>query len=358
MASATVDWITDRQDFAALAGEWDAVLPDDARPFDLHCWYATWWEAFGDSHELAVCTLRRGGELAGVLPLIRDGRSLGALANVHSSVFRPLASDPEAMERLMAEAMSQGAPQLRLIALPKDDPCIAGLEAGARDAPMRLVVEPGYVSPIVDTNGDFEAWRKESKPRWGAPLERFRRKMGRDHEAEFSIVEPPRDLEAELDDGFQVEASGWKGEVGTAIVSAPETAAFYRGMARAFHERGELRLSRIVLDGNTAAFDLCLLHRGRLYLLKTGFDERFRRLAPGLVMRLSNIERCFELGLDAHELLGSESEWKGKFATGDRAHVNMTAYSKAPVESARHAYRRLVRPVLKRAYRRLRPPRR
>ncbi len=358
MASTTVDWITDRQGFAALAGEWDAVLPDDARPFDHHCWYATWWEAFGDSHELAVCTLRRGGELAGVLPLIRDGRGLRALANVHSSVFRPLASNEEAMERLMAEAMSQGAPRLELIAVPKDDPCVAPLAAGAREAPMRLLVEPGYVSPLVDTNGSFEAWRKESKPRWGAPLERFRRKMGRDHEAEFSIVEAPRDLEAELDDGFKVEASGWKGKAGTAITSTPETAAFYRALARVFHERDELRLSRIVLDGNTAAFDFCLLHRGRLYLLKTGFDERFRRLAPGLVMRLSSIEHCFESGLDAHELLGAESEWKGKFATGSRAHVNMTAYSKGPVGSAMRTYRGAIRPVLKQAYRRVRPSRR
>jgi CelD/BcsL family acetyltransferase involved in cellulose biosynthesis len=358
MASNSVGWITDRKDFVALSDEWDAVLPADSRPFDLHCWYATWWEAFGDSHELAICTVRRGGALVGVLPLIRDGRGLRALANVHSSVFRPLASDAEAMERLMREAMSQGAPQLELIALPEDDPCVARLEAGARHAPMKLLVEPGYISPIVDTSGDFEAWRKESKPRWGAPLERFRRKMGRDHEAKFSILETPRDLEAELDDGFRVEASGWKGEAGTAIVSAPETAAFYRGLARVFHERGELRLSRIVLDGETAAFDFCLLHRGRLYLLKTGFDERFRRLAPGLVMRLSIIERCFELGLDAHELLGEESEWKAKFATGKRSHVNMAAYAKGPVGSARRVYREAIRPVLKRAYRRLRPRRR
>ena len=74
-----------------------------------------------------------------------------------------------------------------------------------------------------------------------------------------------------------------------------------------------------MLDGHWAAFDLCLLYGDRLYLLKTGYDERFRRLAPGLVMRLSIVERCFELGIDAHELLGDEAEWKRKFATGERA---------------------------------------
>ena len=121
--------------------------------------------------------------------------------------------------------------------------------------------------------------------------------MARDHEAELSIVEPPADLEPSSPAGSRSRPSGWKGESGTAIVSDERTLTFYREIARSFAERDQLRLSRIVLDGEWAAFDLCLLYGDRLYLLKTGYDERFRRLAPGLVMRLSTVERCFELGL-------------------------------------------------------------
>jgi CelD/BcsL family acetyltransferase involved in cellulose biosynthesis len=100
-----------------------------------------------------------------------------------------------------------------------------------------------------------------------------------------------------------------------------------------------------------------VLHGGRLYLLKTGFDEGFRKLAPGLVMRLSSIERCFELGYQAHELLGSESEWKLKFATTERRHVGLRAYRRRPQTLGRYAYRAKVRPVLKRVHRAIRPVR-
>jgi len=256
----------------------------------------------------------------------------------------------------MAEAAAQRAALVDLPSLPEDDPCLEAI--GAAEGEMRWTVEPSYASPIVDTGGDFDAWRAESKKRWGAPLERFRRKMGRDHEAELSIVEPPADLERELADGFAVEASGWKGEAGTAILSNPDTAAFYRAIAESFAARGELRLSRIVLDGELAAFDFTILHSGRLYLLKTGFDERFRKLAPGLVMRLSIVERCFEDGLRAHELLGEESEWKAKFATGKRSHVKAIGYPASMTGALRRSYRTAVRPKLKKAYRRLRPERR
>lgn len=356
MAGLTAEWLTEASDFTALGGEWEALLPADARPFDLHCWYTNWWEAFGASGELRVCVVRRDGSLVGVLPLYREGKELRAMANGHSPVFRPLAVDAEAEAALLAEAGAEGAALLDLPSLPEGERCLEVIEGGGGE--MRWSVEPAYASPIVDTSGDFDAWRAESKKRWGAPLERFRRKMARDHEAELAIVEPPADLERELADGFAVEASGWKGEAGTAIVSSPETEAFYRGIAAAFAARDELRLSRIVLDGETAAFDFTLLHRGRLYLLKTGFDERFRKLAPGLVMRLSIIERCFEDGIEAHELLGEESEWKAKFATGKRSHLRAIGYPAGVTGSLRRSYRSALRPKIKAAYRRLRPDRR
>ena len=192
-----------------------------------------------------------------------------------------------------------------------------------------MIADPARVARSSTRRGTYEDWRAGSRPRWGAPLERFRRKMAaRPRGRALDRRAAPDDLDAELARGFAVEASGWKGESGTAILSDERTMIFYREVAKRFAERGELRLSRIVLDGHWAAFDLCLLYRDRLYLLKTGYDERFRRLAPGLVMRLSIVERCFELGIDAHELLGDEAEWKRKFATGERAHVGFHAYER------------------------------
>lgn len=356
--SLTVAWVEDIPRFEALGEEWDRPGPEGSLPFDLHCWYSAWWRAFGDDAELAVCTVRRDGVLAGVFPLAGGRGGVSALANVHTPAFRPVADDPEALQALTAAAVERGRRELELIAMPEHDPSVTQLQRSAREAAMVSLVEPTHSSPAVETDGDFEAWRKQSKKRWGAPLERFRRKMGRDYAAEFEIAQPPHDLEAELDDGFRVEASGWKGEAGTAIVSDPATEAFYRDVAARFADRGELRLSRISLDGQTVAFDLCVQRDRRLYLLKTGFDEDFRRLAPGLVMRLSSIEHCFEQGLRSHELLGGESEWKAKFATTTRPHVNLRAYRRGPVGLGRYGYRSKLRPLLKRAYRRARGLRR
>ncbi|MFZ1155345.1 MAG: GNAT family N-acetyltransferase, partial [Solirubrobacteraceae bacterium] len=235
--------------------------------------------------------------------------------------------------------------------LPEKDAALAVLERAVIDVNRRTLRSQRHVSPIVDTSGDFAEWRAGSRPRWGAPLERFRRKMLRERAAEIHVIAIPEDLDAELNRGFAVEASGWKGRAGTAIVSSANTERFYRDLAHVAAERGELRLSTIVLDGEVAAFDLTLLRAERLYLLKTGFDERKRRLAPGLVLRLSVIERCFELGLVAHDLLGDDSEWKRKFATSSRSHVSVDVYGNSPQQLASYAWRGMVRPALAQARR-------
>lgn len=349
------EWISEPSQLGALGPEWEALLPGDPHPFDTHAWYEAWWMAFGNGGDLAVCAVRDGDDLAGVFPLRVEGRRVKGLVNGHSGMFRPLARDEEAMEALVAAALSRPASEVELQLLPATDPAVPLLEAAARKTSMRPLAEAGFVSPLVDTSGDLEAWRKESSASWKKRLARYRRKMERDHEAEVEIVAVPEELEARLEEGFRLEQSGWKGESGTAILSAPETTLFYREVARRFHERGELRLSRIALDGQAVAFSFCIQAGNSLYSLKVGYDESWRKLVPGLVMQLAIIERCFELGLDAYELLGETSDWKEKVATGSRPHTNLRAFSHGPAGSLRHGYRAHLRPMIKRYYRRLRP---
>ena len=61
------------------------------------------------------------------------------------------------------------------------------------------------------------------------------------------------------------------------------------------------------------------------------------------------IERCFGLGLEAHELLGDDMPWKRLFATGERRHRRFGAYGRRPVPLARYGHRRAM-PALRRLY--------
>jgi CelD/BcsL family acetyltransferase involved in cellulose biosynthesis len=345
-AALDIEWLREPAAFAAVAEPWDALAAEHPDPFATHRWLDAWWRAFVPEDRGRILVARRDGAFVGGLALVEHGGRRAAMANEHSPLFRPLAADAEARGALLAAALEGAEGGLTLRAVPDSDPAVTSVRVGW------TVTAPSAISPIVETSGRFEDWRAASKPRWGAPLERFRRKMGREYELRLTVNQAPADLEEELARGFAVEGSGWKGRAGTAIVSKSETEAFYRAMAAAFHDRGELACSGIELDGRLVAWDLSLLHQGRVFLIKTGFDEEFRRLAPGLVLRLSVIEDCFARGLVAHELLGHVDDWKPKFATTARRHVTLHLHRRSPrgaVGFVRSGARRLAVAAARRA---------
>lgn len=345
-----IEWVADPSRFAELEGPWDGLAARASAPFARHGWLSAWWEAFGAGGEMRVCALWRGSDLAGGLPLWASAGSLRAMANIHTPRFDAPALDADARDALARAAIEAAPGAFEVVALETPGPLLEALATRARHERRRVLVEPWLTSPVVELEGDFESYRRRTRPKWLGRILAYRRKVARDHVAEFSVLEPPADLERQLEEGLRLEASGWKGRAGTAILASEETARFYRSMARAFDRLGELRMSSLHLDGDLVAFDISLLHDDRVWFLKTAFDERFRRVSPGLVLLASVIERAFELGLDAVELLGGSEDYKTSFATSAREHRAIRVYRHRPVALARYAYRRRVRPALRRGY--------
>jgi CelD/BcsL family acetyltransferase involved in cellulose biosynthesis len=342
-----ISWITDDDAFEALAPGWGVLSSADPTPFSDAEWFACWWRAFGGGSQIRVCTLTRNGDLAAVMPLHKRAGRLAAMSNYHTPLFRPAARDQDALRAILGAAMGTGAGELLLHAVPTGDPTLEAAlgESASRHRP--ILVEDCHISPIVETSGDPDAYWRARKL---TGTFRKRRKLAREHAPEYQLTDGSQDLEGELERGFRVEASSWKSRHGSAILSSPQVLAFYTEVARAYRERGELRLASLTIDGRPAAFSYCLLRAGRLYLLKTGFDEALRRHAPGLLLNLWIVERCFELGLEAYELLGAQEPWKAYFATDERRHVRLRSYRRRPVSIARYVFRRAAVPVLRPGY--------
>ena len=348
-----IEWVTTRRRLDALRSQWDLLARG---PFQRHGWFTAWWESFSASRKLAVCALWREEELVGVLPLCGRLGSLEVMANVHSPLFEPLSKDPTALDAVLRASVAGARGRLTLTPVPSDGPVFERCVAAAREAGRLVWIEPGEISPIADTTGEFATYREPRKRAW-RELERRRRRLLREHSPTVRLIERPVDLEGELSRGFALEARGWKGRNGTAILSTEQTRRFYTAAAHTFHASGEFVVSSIEVDGCLLAWDLAILEGDRYWLLKTAYDERHRSLAPGLVLRHQVIERCFQRGLRAHEFLGGAMDWKLSFATGQRAHAAIRAYRRRPPSVLSYLYRRFARPPTARAYHRLRPPR-
>ncbi len=73
------------------------------------------------------------------------------------------------------------------------------------------------------------------------------------------------------------------------------------------------------INGEVAAERLAVEHAGRLWELKIGYNEKFRRCAPGLLLTHETLRYVFERGLKAYEFLGHEEDWERIWAA-DNVH--------------------------------------
>ena len=80
---------------------------------------------------------------------------------------------------------------------------------------------------------------------------------------------------------LELEASGWKGDAGTAVAASATHAEFFTELCRRFAGLGRLELTAMRCAGQTLAMATMLTARDCRYAFKLAFDEEFRKQAPG-----------------------------------------------------------------------------
>ena len=113
-----------------------------------------------------------------------------------------------------------------------------------------------------------------------ADLRRTRRRLEERLGAEVELVQVEPDGQA-LEEFLRLEASGWKGEAGTAFAAEATHAAFFTELCHRFAGLGRLELTAMRCGGRTLAMATMLTARDCRYAFKIAFDEEFRKQAPG-----------------------------------------------------------------------------
>ena len=102
----------------------------------------------------------------------------------------------------------------------------------------------------------------------------------------FERLDADGDITAWTEEFLQLEAAGWKGRAGTALLCDAHNAAFARTMIHGFHARGQLRFWRLRLDDRAIASLFALVSQDTLWLGKIAYDEALHRQSPGVMLML------------------------------------------------------------------------
>jgi len=254
-------------------------------------------EGLGTKGGVELVTVRHEGRLVGALPITRGRgplalRTARAWSHPYAVLYSPLIDSTCAAPALSAllEAIGRGAERCPLLLLPSMPAAgqMADLLAEvARRSRLPMVALDRHERAVLATDLDAEAYlvvalsakrRKEYR--------RQRRRLAELGPVTFAVH---REAGAVMDltrSFLSLEASGWKGRRGTALLDRPAERAFFEAALGGLAAVGKVLAGELTVRGRPVAVGFVLLSAGRAFYWKTAYDETLSTLSPGVLMTL------------------------------------------------------------------------
>lgn len=115
---------------------------------------------------------------------------------------------------------------------------------------------------------------------------RLKRRLGERGELLYHVARQPEEIRLGLETFLTLEAQGWKGRSGSAMVIDRYRAAFAREAVHRLSEQGLCRVHSLRLDGRTIASLIVFVEAGVAYTWKTAYDESWYSYSPGTLLAI------------------------------------------------------------------------
>jgi CelD/BcsL family acetyltransferase involved in cellulose biosynthesis len=158
-----------------------------------------------------------------------------------------------------------------------------------------------------------------------------------------------------LKEFMRVEASGWKGLRGSAMLQQPSLRDFFSAYARLAARQGILRMALLRFGSRIAAVEMAVEMYRRWWQLKIGYANDLAQHYPGLQLTEATIRHAFDRGLRSYEFMGSAATWEERWKPEQREYCTTVVYPRTlsgaralSVDACLTAGRRLKRSVISR----------
>lgn len=290
-----------------LSGEalaWDALARCAAEP---NPFFESWYllpalMVFDPAGQVRLLRFEAGGELAGLLPIIRSPRyyrwpipNLSSWLHANCFLGAPLVA--AGLEREFWRALLPWADRtagkalfLHLGHMPIGGPLYDALSDVLAEQNRKAALVHREERALLATNETPETYfeaalsgkkRKELRRQFARLSEQGEVRVQRQHDS--------ADLDEWIAQFLALENAGWKGVAGSALAADPATAHLFRESLHGAAAQGRLERLTLRVDGAPIAMLATFLTPPGAYSYKTAFDERFARFSPGVLLQRENL---------------------------------------------------------------------
>ncbi|WP_298256886.1 GNAT family N-acetyltransferase [Bradyrhizobium sp.] len=305
--------------------------------------------------------------LIGLLPVISLWRAYKiplpawASASPYGTLCTPLldrSHTDEAVRRLMKQARAAGARALILRDVSLSGTAMKAFTRVLRQEGLHPIVLHSHLRACLDARrpaNDVLCDALSAKKL--KELRRQRNRLAEQHGAvRFEVARSVDEVAEAIEIFLALEASGWKGERGTALGQDEGDLNFIRRATRGLAETAQCEIVTMRAGETPVAAAVVLRHQDRAFYFKLGIDESFSRFSPGVQLTLDLTRHlCADAVLVTADSTASAHHpminpiWRGRLRIGD---VILPLRRNDPVVSAVHAAMKLrhgLREVARRA---------
>ncbi len=155
-------------------------------------------------------------------------------------------------------------------------------------------------------------------------FQRLLRRLSEIAPVEYRSLSDARSQIDALERFLQLEAKGWKGVHGSALVQDAARATFARAAARALAESGQISFEEFYCGETLIASGILMRSGSECYFWKIAHDEEFARFSPGVLLTLEMSERLLldrsvtrtdSCAVEGHPMI--DRLWRDRLETGD-----------------------------------------
>lgn len=317
-ASRLTTEVVDRwEDLEPLSDRWREWAVARGNAFLTPEWYLTALEHFPEAGEPAALVMRRGESVAGLLPMVSNGRDLRFGGAQTGDYFGLLCDEAESEGVVAAAAESLvSEPRARSVVLDNvsvGDAWWTGLSRG-----RAAVCYREDVLPCLDFEGrSWDEYLATRSSNLRSQVRRKGRKARRELGLEFRLADAGS-LEDDMDAFFELHEQRW-GERGGSHALTRQTRAFQLGFAQRALARGWLRLWIAEASGQAVAawFGWRVGPRYSYYL--AGLSPEHAQHSLGLVLLAHTMSEAASEGAATYDFLLGDEGYKARFATREEA---------------------------------------
>lgn len=181
---------------------------------------------------------------------------------------------------------------------------------------------------LIRVENSFEDYWSSRNKRFKSNIERHLRQLYANFtELTFNVVTESKNIADSTDNYGLLESKGWKGRAGTAIHPSNQQGRFYREIMLTFAELGKAIVFELKDGDKLLASRLTVNNGHQIVMLKTTFDEEYKKYALGNILLYLAIKHIFDCNTAKEiEFYTNASSEKLKWATANRDFVNCSLY--------------------------------